>query len=239
MTVAMLGASSAALATWCGPTLLPRARLHRAAPSRPVDVPALVTRWRRTVARVVPIARSSGADGEAACAELLSAFAGQLGAGLAPAQAFVRAGDEIGAASREADWLPAVEMVRLGAPGPVALLATVHHPVLRSLAVAWRVTETSGAALGPVTARLADAVRADARHRRSVDAELAGVRASARLLAGLPMVGLLLGELLGASPVSVLFGTDVGRCCLLGAALLEWGGLRWIRAIGHRARSAR
>ena len=106
-------------------------------------------------------------------------------------------------------------------------------------AVAWQVTESTGAALGHVVARLGDAARADVRHRRAVDAELAAVRASTRLLGALPAVGLLMGTALGADPVRFLLGTEAGRCCLLGGGLLEWAGCGGPTRIADRAGAGR
>jgi tight adherence protein B len=203
-------------------------------------VAGVVGPLRRTVRLLGSRAGGGDRDGrDAVVAELLSAFAGRLSAGIPAADAFVRSAGDVVAAAPDRDWLASAEMVRLGASGPDALRASTTRPLLLSLAVAWRVTESTGAALGPVVARLAEAARADARHRRAVDAELAAVRASTRLLAALPAVGLLLGTVLGAAPVSFLLGTAPGRCCLLGAALMEWCGVRWTHAVADRARAGR
>ena len=58
----------------------------------------------------------------------------------------------------------------------------------------------SGSALAPVAAGIAEAAREQQQHLASVRAELAGPRASARMLAGLPAVGLALGAALGGGP---------------------------------------
>jgi tight adherence protein B len=254
MTLSSLGAVGAALAAavtvCCGPTGVGSTRraltcmsgragaIRRGARcgSRPA---ALIGRARRLVVRL----RAGGAGAVDArltsTAELLSSLAAHLGAGLAPREAFVRCGDEVAAEGRSGEWASAVEMVRLGDSVPRALLAVTRHPVLRGLAVAWQVSESTGAPLGPVAASLGDAVRAELRHRRSVDAELAGVRASGRLLGALPVFGLLLGTFLGAGPVRFLLTTDGGRVCLVGGFLLMWAGLRWTGAIADGARRGR
>lgn len=245
MTASLVAAASATLTAWCGSQPGARTRLRRlktrsgAARTSAVAGRAATVRRTRTLLRAV---RAHGADRtrwEAGVAELLSAFAGRLAAGIPAAEAFVRSPDDATGAARDGDWVAAAEMVRLGASGPDALRATTRRPLLLSLGVAWRVTESTGAALGPVVARLGDAARADARHRRAVDAELAAVRASTRVLGALPAVGLLMGTALGADPVRFLLGTEAGRCCLLGAGLLEWAGVRWTHAIADRARARR
>jgi tight adherence protein B len=254
MTGSSLGAVGAALAAvgtaCCGPTGLGSTRralactggrgsaIRRAA-RHASRAAALIVHARRLVAGL----RSGGAgavDAQlASTAEMLSSLAAHLGAGLAPREAFVRCGDEVAAEGRVGEWTSAVEMVRLGDSVPRALLVVTRHPVLRGLAVAWQVSESTGAALGPVAASLGDAVRAELRHRRSVDAELAGVRASGRLLGALPVFGLMLGTVLGAGPVGFLLTADAGRVCLVGGVLLMWSGLRWTGAIADGARRGR
>ena len=96
----------------------------------------------------------------------------------------------------------------------------------------------SGSALAPVAAGIAEAAREQQQHLASVRAELAGPRASARMLAGLPAVGLALGAALGADPVRLLLTTPGGLACLSGAALLELAGLRWTAALVARAERA-
>jgi len=71
------------------------------------------------------------------------------------------------------------------------------------LARAWRVSAKHGVALADVL----DATRRDLDQRaafaRQVHARMAGPRASAAVLAGLPVFGVLLGELSGARPVRI------------------------------------
>lgn len=55
-------------------------------------------------------------------------------------------------------------------------------------------------------------------------AQLAGPRATVRVLALLPLIGLGMGLLMGADPVGFLLGTPWGWACLVLAALLEAAG---------------
>ena len=66
-------------------------------------------------------------------------------------------------------------------------------------------------------------------------AQLAGPRATAVLLALLPVFGLAMGNALGADPLAVLVGTPVGRGCLVLGLLLEVAGLLWTARITRRA----
>lgn len=106
---------------------------------------------------------------------------------------------------------------------------------VRALAACWEATGDTGAGLAVALDRLAGALRASAAHRREVAAELAGPQATARLLAALPVLGVLLGIGLGGDPVGFLVGSPVGLSCLAGGVLLEALGLVWTRHIIGRA----
>jgi tight adherence protein B len=60
---------------------------------------------------------------------------------------------------------------------------------------------------------------------------MAGPKATARVLALLPAVGLLLGSGLGGSPVAWLLGTPLGWLMLALGLGLEAVGLWWVRRL--------
>lgn len=99
------------------------------------------------------------------------------------------------------------------------------------LARAWRVSAKHGVALADVL----DATRRDLEEQsafaRQVNARMAGPRASAAVLAGLPVLGLLLGEASGARPLHVLTGTAAGQVLLVLGAVFLAAGLWWTRRI--------
>jgi tight adherence protein B len=74
-------------------------------------------------------------------------------------------------------------------------------------------------------------MRAAEAQRRAIEAELAGPRASAQLLAVLPLVGVGFAAALGAHPVHVLLHTPVGVGCLLAGLLLDATGVLWTRRL--------
>ena len=92
---------------------------------------------------------------------------------------------------------------------------------------AWALAERHGIALADVL----DAIRRDLDQRvafaRDVDAKMAGPRASAAVLAGLPVLGLLLGEAAGAGPLAVLTDQVLGQVLLVLGAGLLCAGLLW------------
>ncbi|MGH3461569.1 MAG: type II secretion system F family protein [Kribbellaceae bacterium] len=132
------------------------------------------------------------------------------------------------------DLLPAVTTARLGGDVAAVLDRSAETPGaagLRALGASWRVAEESGAAFAGVCERVADALRTDEQVRRQVAAGLAGARSTARLLAGLPLLGLVLGHVVGARPMAFLTGTVVGCCCLALGLGLAVTGLAWVERL--------
>lgn len=114
-------------------------------------------------------------------------------------------------------------------------LRELRQPLLRTavdqLAKAWHVSAKHGVALADVL----DATRRDLDQRaafaRTVHARMAGPRASAAVLAGLPVFGILLGELSGAGPLHTLVDTTAGQLLLVLGALFLAAGLWWTKRI--------
>jgi tight adherence protein B len=87
-------------------------------------------------------------------------------------------------------------------------------------------------------ADLVQSVREDLVARRRfaerTRAALAGARATATVLAGLPVLGVLLGEAMGARPVAVLLGGGLGGILLVVGVTLVVAGLAWTRRITEK-----
>lgn len=160
--------------------------------------------------------------------ELVGALRDELLAGAALRPAFERA-----ASSVAAPVCPqAVAVSRMGGDVAQALRGEARgEPLLLSLAALWQVCEGSGGALAAALDRLIEGARQGARVRREVAAQLAGPRATSRVLAGLPVIGVGMGLLMGADPLGFLFGTVWGWVCLLCAILLEVAGMLWMRRL--------
>lgn len=104
-------------------------------------------------------------------------------------------------------------------------------PALGRIAQAWSISVGSGLPM----ASLLDALRRDLVQRREfvarTEAGLAGPRATAMVLAGLPVLGIALGQLMGAHPIGVLLGSSFGSILLVVGVLLAAAGLTWSDAI--------
>lgn len=199
----------------------------------------LAVRRTTAVRRCAAARRTERRRAVEACATL----AGELRAGRSPATALAVAAELAGGPSREV-LRSAAAVARLGGdvagallPGDAAMSgpATAVPDVLRALAACWAVCAASGSGLAAAVDRLEDGLRADQERRRAVEAELAGPRATAGLLAVLPLAGLLLATGLGADPAQVLLHTPLGVVCLVGGLLLDGLGLFWTGRLVARA----
>lgn len=108
-------------------------------------------------------------------------------------------------------------------------------PVLRPLVHAWSLAQRHGLPLADVL----DAVRRDVagrvRFAHKIKARMAGPRASGAVLAVLPLVGVLLGEAMGAHPVHVLLSVALGQGLLATGTTLICLGLYWIHRLTAQA----
>jgi tight adherence protein B len=108
-------------------------------------------------------------------------------------------------------------------------------PDTRPVGIAWQLGEDTGAALAGVLGRVAADLGAADEQGRTVAVALAGPRASAALLTGLPLVGIAMGTAMGARPIAFLTTTQAGRlvCCV--GVLLDVAGVLWMGRILRRA----
>jgi tight adherence protein B len=166
--------------------------------------------------------------------EACAVLAAELRAGRSPGIALAAAAEVAGPDGTGAALRRAASAASFGGDVPAALSADAA-PLLRGLGACWAVCAATGSGLAAAVERLGEAERAAADQRRAVDVELAGPRASARMLALLPLVGLLMASGLGAAPLAFLLGTGLGRGCLLLGIGLEVLGLRWTARLSARA----
>lgn len=101
----------------------------------------------------------------------------------------------------------------------------------RALGCAWSLAERTGAPLARGLADLAEAFRDFGAAEREIELALAGPRSAARLVMGLPAVGVLLGLALGFDSLGMLFGTSIGLACLAGGLALMVAAQIWNAAL--------
>ncbi|MGW7272187.1 type II secretion system F family protein [Streptomyces sp. NPDC054864] len=185
----------------------------------------------------------------AAVIALCGELAGEVRAGRQPGEALraAAAGDGPGLAGTGAGnglgeaRAGVLAAARFGGDVPGALEEAARAPGARGLvglAACWRVAVDRGAGLAAGLERLEGALRAERDQRADLRAQLAGARSTAVMLAGLPVLGLLMGSALGASPLRVLLHTGAGLGCLAVGGALEgvgvWWALRIVRGAEER-----
>jgi tight adherence protein B len=107
--------------------------------------------------------------------------------------------------------------------------------VLTRVACAVRLSARTGCSLAAVVTAVEDDLRARVRADTELRAAVAGPRASASVLAGLPVLGLLMGSGVGADPWRVLTTTGTGTVLLVSGVALEGAGLAWSTRLVRRA----
>lgn len=191
---------------------------------------AASSRARRVQGRAAAQERGSAAE---AC----TALAAELRAGRAPGPA-LEAAAGVAAGPLRQRLLAGASAARLGGDVPAALRtgpASAVPEVVAGLAACWQVCAGTGSGLAAAVERLEEGLRSRDAARRAVEAELAGPRATAGLLAVLPLGGIALAAGLGARPVQVLLHTAVGSGALLVGVALDLLGLAWSRRIARSA----
>ena len=168
-------------------------------------------------------------------AEIVDSLAAELGAGILAEQALKHLAADMpmleGAAAAS----------RMGGDVAGALRAAAQQPGaegLDELAAAWEVSERSGAPMARVLDRLGDGIRDERETQREISAGLGPAKATARLMAVLPLFGLGMGVSMGARPVHILLDTVVGSLCLALGAALACAGVWWVDQIAARAERA-
>lgn len=98
---------------------------------------------------------------------------------------------------------------------------------LDRIATAWALAERHGVPLADLLADAHDAIRWRRRFGAEVTAALAGPRATAMVLSALPVLGLVLGQMVGADPLGVLRAGLLGQALLVVGVGLAVAGIAW------------
>jgi tight adherence protein B len=185
-------------------------------------------RWLRGRRRRSEVARRRAAV--LLCCDLMAA---DLRAGVPPSAA-IRA-----AAGHWEELAPVAPAAGYGADVPASFRALAGllpgAGSLRVVAAAWQVAERSGAGLAPALDLASATLRDEEAVETTITTELASAKATAALLAVLPVGVLALGSGIGAHPWRFLLGTTPGLACLIAGLGLTRLGLLWIDRIGRES----
>ncbi|MET9325276.1 type II secretion system F family protein [Tsukamurella sp. NPDC003166] len=186
--------------------------------------------WARTRARNESAARLS------AVLAGVDAMVAELSVGAHPAAACATAG-------RDADD-PHVRSVFAEMAGRAELGGDVAAGLRRHaaesaawarIAAAWETGTRHGIGMGELLASVREDLRSRERYLGRAHSALAGARATAQVLAALPVLGVLMGQLIDADPVGTLLGTGAGGVLLVVGTCLTCAGLLWSRSIADGA----
>jgi tight adherence protein B len=167
----------------------------------------------------------------------LDVLVGELRVGSHPVRAFCVAADEtVGAVAVSLRAVAA--RARLGADVTAGLRAAARSSALPAqwdrLAVCWQLASDHGLAIATLMRAAQRDIAERQRFSARVSSSMAGARATAAILAGLPVLGVLLGQLIGARPLSFLLNGHAGGWLLVVGSTLACGGLLWSDRITDR-----
>lgn len=103
------------------------------------------------------------------------------------------------------------------------------------IAAGVRLSTRTGCSLAAVACAVEDDLRSRLRQQQDLRTAVAAPRASAVLLAGLPLLALAMGSGVGADPWHVLVATPVGNLLLVVGAGLEVAGITWSSRLARGA----
>jgi tight adherence protein B len=174
----------------------------------------------------------------------LDVLVGELRVGSHPVRAFCAAADEtVGAVAVSLRAVAA--RARLGADVTAGLRAAARSSALPAhwdrLAVCWQLAADHGLAIATLMRAAQRDIAERQRFSARVSSGMAGARATAAILAGLPLLGVWLpllgvslGQLIGARPLSFLLSGHTGGWLLVVGCTLACGGLLWSDRITDR-----
>ena len=168
----------------------------------------------------------------------IDVLVGELRVGAHPAQAFAVAADETAGPVAESCRAVAAR-ARLGADVTAGLRSVAETSALPAqwdrLAVCWELAAQHGLAMSTLMRAAQRDIVERQRFSGHVTSAMAGARATAAILAGLPILSVLFGQLIGADPVTFLLAGHVGGWLLVVGITLVCSGLLWSDHITARA----
>lgn len=152
----------------------------------------------------------------------IDALIGELTVGRDPIAALVIATESVDSRIAYEAWVAA----RMSGDVATALMND-RSELLRGVGACWLVAANSGAGLVQSLSALSQSARERERMAEQLQIAIAEPRAAAVVVALLPVVGLGMGSLLGAHPLTWLLSTTIGHLVILFAVVLEGAGCLW------------
>jgi len=176
------------------------------------------------------LTRSAHASEAAVLQSALDVLIGELRVGAHPVAAFEVAAREVDGPVAESLRSVAAR-ARLGADVAAGLRSFAASSRLSAhwerLALFWGLAQAHGLAIATLMRAAHRDIVERERFSARVDAGMAGARATAAVLAGLPVLGIGLGQLIGADPLRFLLSGGAGGWLLAAGVTLACCGLLW------------
>jgi tight adherence protein B len=167
----------------------------------------------------------------------LDVLVGELRVGAHPVAAFGVAATEVDGPVASS-FRAVAARARLGADVATGLCTVSARSSMPAhwgrLAVYWQLAQDHGLSIATLMQTAQRDIVERERFSGKVNAGMASARATATVLAGLPLLGVGLGELIGAAPLSFLLSDGVGGWLLVIGVTLACAGLLWSDRITAR-----
>ena len=223
----VLAALATAAAVWLAappPTAVARWRLTGHAGS---DL-RVSAAWSRVRARFGRRARVAAA--EARVVEILELASAELRAGIEPTRAASHLAEEYPELS---SWARALTDPSAATAEMAVVAKGPGSARLADLDAAWHLARRTGAPLAVVVDRVAAEVRDELELAREVRRQVAPARSTARIMAVLPVFGLVLGSGTGAGPGQLITSHPIAMASVALGVVLAGIGLWWIERIAR------
>ncbi|MGE2724270.1 type II secretion system F family protein [Mycolicibacterium pulveris] len=196
-----------------------------------------------TVGATVEVRRRRRVRARASAAEAvalqgaLEVLVGELRVGAHPAAAFATAAQEVDGGVA-ASLRTVAARARMGGDVAAGLRSVAARSALSThwerLALCWQLAQAHGLAIATLMHTAHRDVVERERFSAQVTAAMAGARTTAAVLAGLPVLGIGLGQLIGAYPLGLLCSGGAGQWLLAIGVALACAGLAWSDRITDR-----
>jgi tight adherence protein B len=167
----------------------------------------------------------------------LDVLVGELRVGAHPAAAFGVAANEVDGATA-AGLRSVAARARMGADVADGIRSVARESALPAqwerLAVCWLLAQGYGLGIATMLQAAQRDLAQRQRFTARVSAGMAGARATAAVLAALPVIGIALGQLIGADPVRFLLSRGPGGWLLVIGVAFACAGLLWSDRITAR-----
>ncbi len=176
--------------------------------------------------------RADALNNRTAVAQACSILAAQVRIGQVPSEALRSAAEDCPVLA------PARDTLAIGGDPVGCWRGQSTEPGLAGLADlgrAWQLSISTGAELAAALVQVAEALTSDQALGLVITSEAAAPRATGKIMAVLPVVGIALGYMMGGDPLTFLITSPIGWACFAVGSFCACVGVLWMEKIADRA----